>query len=367
MAFTMLFMAILFISAVQIFIPFIVKRSVVFGVTVPNEQTKHPRLQSYKKQYAALTFVVGLAVTLGYVIWNQNGTDETKLVLSGVLAIFTVLLTSLSLYFYFHYQTMKRKKAEEWFRDVKQVHVTDLALRVKDEMLPSWIHLIPGIVTVILVVLSIRLYDQLPGQIPIHWGADGQPDAFTDKNWMSVIRLPLVLLTVQMMFLIINLFTKRSGIKINAANLTSSRLRQLRLRKYTSWFLMIINVLITMLFSFLQLHLLYENMFHDQFLVFMPIAFFLLILAGVLVLAIRVGKVDSDIEGALVTEQANKQERVDDDSYWKGGLLYFNPNDPSIFVEKRFGIGYTINFAQPMSYVILLVPVALILVILFTL
>ena len=26
---------------------------------------------------------------------------------------------------------------------------------------------------------------------------------------------------------------------------------------------------------------------------------------------------------------------------------YVNPDDPSIFVEKRFGLGYTINFANP--------------------
>lgn len=40
------------------------------------------------------------------------------------------------------------------------------------------------------------------------------------------------------------------------------------------------------------------------------------------------------------------------DSCWKLGLLYFNPSDPSLFVAKRFGFGYTINFGNRWSWAI---------------
>ena len=33
----------------------------------------------------------------------------------------------------------------------------------------------------------------------------------------------------------------------------------------------------------------------------------------------------------------------DDDRYWIGGIIYNNPNDHSLFVEKRIGIGMTMN------------------------
>jgi len=36
-------------------------------------------------------------------------------------------------------------------------------------------------------------------------------------------------------------------------------------------------------------------------------------------------------------------EESDDDQYWKGGLIYYNIDDPSVFVEKRVGIGWTVN------------------------
>jgi uncharacterized membrane protein len=51
---------------------------------------------------------------------------------------------------------------------------------------------------------------------------------------------------------------------------------------------------------------------------------------------------------------------VDDDRSWKLGQFYFNPADPALFVEKRFGIGYTCNFGRPAAWVLIGAFVALI-------
>jgi uncharacterized membrane protein len=50
------------------------------------------------------------------------------------------------------------------------------------------------------------------------------------------------------------------------------------------------------------------------------------------------------------------------DACWKWGMFYVNPADPSILVEKRFGIGYTVNLGNRWAWVALvavLVPAAL--------
>jgi len=39
---------------------------------------------------------------------------------------------------------------------------------------------------------------------------------------------------------------------------------------------------------------------------------------------------------------------------WKADILYYNPNDAALFVEKREGLGYTFNFANPWSWALLL-------------
>ena len=41
------------------------------------------------------------------------------------------------------------------------------------------------------------------------------------------------------------------------------------------------------------------------------------------------------------------------DRYWKLGVFYFNPDDAAIFVEKRFGLGYSLNFARPTTWFIM--------------
>jgi uncharacterized membrane protein len=38
---------------------------------------------------------------------------------------------------------------------------------------------------------------------------------------------------------------------------------------------------------------------------------------------------------------------------WHAGDFYYNPDDPALFVEKRVGIGYTLNFGNRVSWVFL--------------
>ncbi|KUP09669.1 hypothetical protein Q73_01960 [Bacillus coahuilensis m2-6] len=364
MEFAIFFIIIVFVSIFQIAVPFFVKRTVVFGVTIPYEKAQYKQIIRFKRIYATVTSFVSILVTVLFIGWSR-GTEqnETEIVLTGIILPFIILMTGLTLYFYFHFKMQRLKKEQNWYSGIKQVRYADLALRSKDEMLPTPLFMVPSIISIALIILTASLYDQLPAQIPTHWGPDGQPDAFTDKSWMAALGLPIMLVLLQWMFVGINYFTKQSGIKINAGNVSSSKLRQLSLRKYTSWFLFVVSVVITLLFSFLQLNLLYENLFQDSWIMITPLIIMTILLAGAFILAVKVGRIDSDFEGAQVLEGNSKVEGLDEDRFWKGGLIYFNPEDPSIFVEKRFGLGWTMNFARPVGYFILLGPVALIIII----
>jgi len=50
------------------------------------------------------------------------------------------------------------------------------------------------------------------------------------------------------------------------------------------------------------------------------------------------------------------------DEFWKWGIMYNNPNDPALWVDKRTGLGWTLNFAHKQSwliiFMILAIPVA---------
>lgn len=51
-----------------------------------------------------------------------------------------------------------------------------------------------------------------------------------------------------------------------------------------------------------------------------------------------------------------------DDNHWKWGVFYFNPKNRSVFVPKRLGIGWTINFAHPVSWIITLIILGFVIV-----
>jgi len=79
---------------------------------------------------------------------------------------------------------------------------------------------------------------------------------------------------------------------------------------------------------------------------------------GVAVWMLRVGQ-----GGQRTIAPAGREIRGDatPDRAWKaGGLFYFNPKDPAIWVEKRVGFGYTLNMGNVGAWVLIsmmLVPV----------
>jgi uncharacterized membrane protein len=52
----------------------------------------------------------------------------------------------------------------------------------------------------------------------------------------------------------------------------------------------------------------------------------------------------------------------EDDRYWYGGFFYNNPDDPDLFVPKRFGLGWTLNFGHPQAKVVLIGTLVVVLV-----
>lgn len=68
------------------------------------------------------------------------------------------------------------------------------------------------------------------------------------------------------------------------------------------------------------------------------------IVAGSVVLTVVYGQ-----NGSKLYAKMGEQTELlcGDDRYWKLGISYFNPDDPAVFLTKRFGVGWTFNYARP--------------------
>ncbi len=50
----------------------------------------------------------------------------------------------------------------------------------------------------------------------------------------------------------------------------------------------------------------------------------------------------------------------DEEKHWKLAIIYFNPDDRRVFLPKRSGLGYTVNFGNPLGVAVLIGIIALI-------
>jgi uncharacterized membrane protein len=84
---------------------------------------------------------------------------------------------------------------------------------------------------------------------------------------------------------------------------------------------------------------------------FMPLPL-MLINFGVAIWMFRVGQGGQ----RAVAPEARREVRGDatPDEAWKvGGLFYFNPRDPAIWVENRVGPGYGLNMGNPRAWLLM--------------
>lgn len=56
---------------------------------------------------------------------------------------------------------------------------------------------------------------------------------------------------------------------------------------------------------------------------------------------------------------ATPLHRFDGENHWRMGVIYVNPDDSALLVPKRFGWGWTLNFARPAAWVVVAVLLCL--------
>ncbi|QSB11841.1 DUF1648 domain-containing protein [Lysinibacillus fusiformis] len=346
--------------ALQIVVPYIVRETIVFGVTVPDQKIKHPILAQLKKQYVQFVGGTGIVFLIIMIIsYNQLAPSESIQSIVLLSCLFSMLTVSMAVYWINHQKVSTLKKQEQWGVNIKQVRAVDLTARSRDEMLPWSFFAVPLGISVFLIVYTILHYDQMPNDIAVHWGPSGEADAWRNKTYFTAISLPLVMLMMQCMMWGITDSIKRSAIKLAVNRKEESLEDQLKTRKYMSWQILLISYALTALLTILQLSNIYPSMTVGYKLLPVFILLLVVLLGSLLIYVVKKHKHKVRYEANIDSQVMD----VDEDRYWKGGLIYMNRQDPSVFVEKRFGVGWTMNLANPRGYIVIGLPFLLLLLI----
>jgi uncharacterized membrane protein len=197
-------------------------------------------------------------------------------------------------------------------------------------------------------------WQRIPAHLIMHWGADGQPDRWAERSPGTVF-LPVVVATGILVAMTLLLYGIAHWLRpIHAGGLQGEH--ESRYRRTTSILLLVIEYWIAALFSWLGVRPLLSHSFQQPPTALAVVPALIAVASAAILLWLGQGGSRIPPERERESESTEPVGDRTEDRFWKLGVFYFNRGDPSVMVEKRFGIGYTVNFAHPVAWVIILLP-----------
>ena len=179
-------------------------------------------------------------------------------------------------------------------------------------------------------------WDRIPERFPIHWRAGGEPDRWAARSLSGVYGVVLIGVALSLVLMAVS----RASLRRAAAGSAEANLRAGAVK-----LMIAVCYLVAGLTCWLAVRPLWfpGGRLGSEFRVILAAV---AVVTGVyLYLLIRLS-------------------RVAPDDHWKWGVLYYNPEDPALWVEKRLGFGWTLNFANRWSWLILVGTFAVLTVVL---
>jgi uncharacterized membrane protein len=332
------------VLVLALMLPSINSPTVPFGVRVPAQRADDPTVVRQTRIYRWRVLVGGIvAAGVDGVIYSVTG--QTLLLPSSVLVLVGVWY---GCFFLANQEIRAAKAAGGWYEGLHQGIAVDTALRTDPPRFP-WLWLAPALIVIVAtVVIGVIRYPSMHEMLAVHYGARGVPDRLAAKSVGTAF--PLVFVQIGVTALLVGIAAaifRSSRPDIDPARPVGSARWH---RQYMSLGAKALLGLVTMIdVGMLGLSLL---MWTGTVTSWAPLVVVLPILAAVVVLARNNRERDEGEEDTGLTHR-------DDDKYWRGGLFYINHEDHALMVPRRFGLGWTLNFGNPRTAMLLAGVVAL--------
>lgn len=176
-------------------------------------------------------------------------------------------------------------------------------------------------------------WEIIPSRFPVHWGFDGQPNGWAGRSFAGVFGPLIVGAVIIMMMVLLGELIPRTSVAFAGHP---------QFLSFTRITLGAVAWLISLLFSAAAyLPLMSNRVLMVPWLVVGSVVFVIGLIAWIVVRS-------KGMLGAMAAAQDSTPDHC-----WRAGLFYYNPDDPALMVPKRIGIGYTLNFAHPVAWILL--------------
>jgi uncharacterized membrane protein len=194
----------------------------------------------------------------------------------------------------------------------------------------------------------------IPERFPIHWGLDGRPNGWSLRTPAGVYAPLLAGAFICVMLAVMGQGVLRWSRSIHVGGTLGKA--EDEFRRTMAWNMVAAQYLVMGLMCWAAL--LPLEMVHSGppgvWGVLGVTLVFVVVVTGRL---IRMGQGGMRGKSYLMRGGARENRRPvgdrTEDRHWKAGFIYVNPDDPALFVEKRFGIGYTLNLGRGGSWMLL--------------
>jgi uncharacterized membrane protein len=196
-------------------------------------------------------------------------------------------------------------------------------------------------------------WDQIPDRFPSHWSADGTPTGWRTRSVWGVFG-PLIMagaVTTTMLWMARAIGT---GTRQVAASGIAAQLER-RFKRGNAAYLVVSAYFMAILFSLMVVRPILAHTTRLPTGVWIVLALVIVLSFGVTAWMYWIGQ--GGRQRVPVDEVVPPGDGSSDDG-WKMGMIYYNPADPALLVERRMGCGWTLNFGNRMSWLIIAVLLA---------
>ncbi|WP_415996521.1 DUF1648 domain-containing protein [Gordonibacter pamelaeae] len=332
--------------------PFLMRRGEVFAVTVPDTAAHDPYLRRLKRCYALIMSALTAVLTAVGAFGAFTGDAGLAL---AVLCVGMLLLCigSYGLMLYFRSKVRSYKKEQGW-----QASARESVAVVGDAPVPravslKWNLLYLPVIAVTLAIGAVG-YAQMPDLIPQHMNFQGEVTEYMEKTPFTILAPALIVAFVAACMAFAHWTILRSKRPSNPSAPATSALAYGMFARAQSILLVAGGLALSVLGPVMELSFI-GVIGLEQAGVFV-VALALVIVVGSIVVSLVYGQGGSRVFSRMA---ASERLLADDDEHWKLGVFYYNPDDASLFLPERFGIGWTMNWARPAVWAIMLAGLVL--------
>lgn len=339
MSFLFLIFNFVLIYFIAIYINKFSDQGIIFGIRVPIEYRKDSKIKTIDKLYKRSCLIYCVLVTFLSIAINFFNYSA-----SMIVQIYFLLVAILIPYVKAHNAMKKLKKELGWQALSKNRIILSFENKKEKITLSLWWFLIPlylGLVTLAEVFL---FYPKIPASLPMQFDFLGNVTSYANSNLFKtkffIFMLPIFSLFITLISVLIIHFFIKKGDRLNGGKISTLIKEKKIFKREMSLMLFFTSLVISLLFTFLTSIILGVLKVKKVTFMFINILFLTLIIFIPFLFIFKV------LKERNVTIYSDEDELYkDDDSFYKLGLFYYNPNDPAIMVEKRVGIGYDFNYA----------------------